>query len=217
MTDFLPTHDAIMVTSTVATSATTIISSLYESNSEESVLPQECREETVSHTEVIAIEDDSVDGIKDSTAAKLARIEAKQLELQREVEHMARNMGVTAPVVLQTLHQCSGIWGVTRRVLNVGERKQTLRELFFSKRDDAILLRYIDRQELNPQLPVQRQWPSTREIYQLCHEDYDPKDDAMRERLQRQHLLDFVCRTEYDEQYWSVQDMMRVRGRELVN
>ncbi|KAI3652100.1 hypothetical protein MP228_003403 [Amoeboaphelidium protococcarum] len=133
----------------------------------------------------------------------------KKEKLKRQIKNICEAFNTTELAVLNALFSCNGDIITTRRYFALQEsRKSVIRDMYFTRRDDAIIGRYLDQE--NSSL-YKRDMFSTQEI-----KDFIIHAKTPQQRLRKLGLLNFVPKSQYDSQYWTVEQMARLRGDHIV-
>ncbi|KAI3640958.1 hypothetical protein MIR68_001836 [Amoeboaphelidium protococcarum] len=133
----------------------------------------------------------------------------KKEKLRRSIKNICEAFNTTELAVLNALFSCNGDIITTRRYFALQEsRKSVIRDMYFTRRDDAIIGRYLDQ---NNSSLFKRDIYSTQEI-----KDFIIHAKTPQHRLRKMGLLNFVPKSQYDSQYWTVEQMARLRGDRIV-
>ncbi|KAI3641863.1 hypothetical protein MIR68_000132 [Amoeboaphelidium protococcarum] len=144
----------------------------------------------------------------DSSQRKRTLLTKKE-KLKRQIRNICEAFNTTELAVLNALFSCNGDIITTRRYFALQEsRKSVIRDMYFTRRDDAIIGRYLDQE--NSSL-YKRDMYSTQEI-----KDFIIHAKTPQQRLRKLGLLNFVPKSQYDSQYWTVEQMARLRGDHIV-
>ena len=128
------------------------------------------------------------------------------VDYKEKLDQLAAKTNRRRSDVVNALFLSTGDWSVARQILESPDNEQSYRPYIFNSRDDAIIFRFlqtVDRIHLQQQSFLQGGKAAA--------------VSEFRPEFQR-HLSqeEFVALDEYEKQYSSIEEMMKVRGDQLV-